>query len=96
MKAPSGVKNQKNSIVFNRMAYILFSVAGICFYFIGHDLSQTTVFFGLALVFDPFDQSVKWKDRPLYQRVWLFVHSALTIAVFTAMMIAGQATGIKK
>lgn len=32
---------------------------------------------GIALAFDPFDQSVSWKERPLYQRAWLIVHLVL-------------------
>lgn len=29
---------------------------------------------GIALIFDPFDQKVTWKNRPRYQRLWLIVH----------------------
>ena len=37
--------------------------------------------FGIALVFDPFDQAIKWSDRPLYQRIWLLVHVAILFVV---------------
>jgi uncharacterized membrane protein len=29
---------------------------------------------GIALIFDPFNQQVTWKDRPAYQKIWLIVH----------------------
>lgn len=29
---------------------------------------------GIALIFDPFDQTVRWDQRPRWQRVWLIVH----------------------
>jgi hypothetical protein len=40
--------------------------------------------FSIALVFDPFDQKVAWKDRKTWQKAWLIVHTviALTAAGF--------------
>jgi hypothetical protein len=38
---------------FNKPAYALFVIAGVCFLF-AKDLDQAITFLGLALVFDPF------------------------------------------
>ena len=39
------------------------------------------MFFGIALAFDPFDQAQPWKERPVWQKVWLLVHLALVAAL---------------
>ena len=39
------------------------------------------MFFGIALAFDPFDQAQSWKERPVWQKVWLLVHLALVAAL---------------
>lgn len=49
---------------------------------IGEDKTQGPLFLALALVFDPYDQAVKWRDRPLGVRVWLAVHMIVTLASF--------------
>ncbi len=71
---------------FNKPAYLLFAITGVGF-LIANDFSQAVVFFGLALVFDPFDITVPFKKRPLYQQVWLIVHLAITIALFVLMLM---------
>ena len=63
---------------FNRVAYIGFVILGTYMLVKGDVLSAATNL-GVSLVFDPFDQDMKWNDRPLYQRVWLFIQ---VIAVF--------------
>ena len=35
------------------------------------------MYFGIALAFDPFDKTIKWKERPFWQRAWLVVHLAI-------------------
>jgi hypothetical protein len=85
MKLQLGTKTQKTKITGNTIAYALFSVVGIA-YFLWKDTSQAVVFFGLALVFDPFDPTVKWGSRPLYQRAWLLVHCLLALAAFVGML----------
>lgn len=37
--------------------------------------------FGLALIFDPFDQEQGWASRPLWQRAWLIGHLVLLCAL---------------
>jgi hypothetical protein len=80
----TAIKN--NKFTFFSSAYGLFTLAGLGYFFLGNDLSMGITFFGVALVFDPFDQSVTWKDRPLYQRVWLVIHVVFSLAAFFYMI----------
>lgn len=64
---------------FNRYAYALYMVL-VLYLFIKCDYEWAFTNMGIALVFDPFNPAVKWQQRPLYQRIWLLVHLALTFA----------------
>ena len=70
----------------NKPAYIIFSIAGLC-YLIANDLSGAVIFWGLALVFDPFDTAVPFNKRPMYQKVWLFAHVAIALGLFAWMLL---------
>jgi hypothetical protein len=37
---------------------------------------------GIALAFDPFDQTITWKARPIWQRAWLVIHLAICAGSF--------------
>ncbi len=71
---------------WNKPAYIAFVLIGTCFLFT-KDFSQGVIFWGLALVFDPFDQKVMFKKRPVYQQAWLFIHFGITMALFILMLV---------
>lgn len=74
------------STTFNRWLYGGFVL--LCVYFlIQGEFINAASNLGIALIFDPFDQTVKWNDRKLYQRIWLFVHVALVIVLFVAGML---------
>lgn len=62
---------------FNRALYFMFWL--LCFYhvFFRQDYIDGATTLGIALIFDPFDQKVPFNERPLWQRIWLFVHLAL-------------------
>jgi hypothetical protein len=64
---------------FNRYAYVVYMIL-VVYLFIKGDYDWTFTNMGIALVFDPFNPSVKWQQRPMYQKVWLLVHLALTFA----------------
>ena len=51
------------------------------------DFSQAVTFWGLALVFDPFNINTPFQKRPFYQQAWLYVHAAITIALFVLMLM---------
>lgn len=74
-------KTKKLSNGFNRFmysAFVLLAVGRIIFQ--GVDgLAEAAPSLGIALIFDPFDQSVAWKDRPAYQRIWLIVHLSISL-----------------
>ena len=71
---------------FNRWGYGAFVLLSLYFLLVSDDLNSAVINFGIALVFDPFDQSVPWKKRPLYQRVWLIVHLVILLGLFGWMV----------
>ena len=71
---------RSGSAGWNLIAYITFVLAGILFTLWGSDRTQGPVFLALALVFDPYDATVTWKDRPRWTRVLLFTHIGLAVA----------------
>ncbi len=70
-------RTQSNRI--NRVAYGLFLILVVYLLIVG-DYEMAVTNLGIALVFDPFDASIKWNDRPLYQRTWLICQLTLTFA----------------
>ena len=76
-------KSKKLSKSFNRVkysAFVLLAVGRLIFQ--GMDgLAEAAPSLGIALIFDPFDQSVAWKDRPAYQRIWLIVHVSISLGL---------------
>jgi len=71
---------------FNKPAYAVFLLAGI-YFLIQKDISQAVVFWGIALVFDPFNIQVPFKKRPVYQQLWLIVHLSVTLALVVLEII---------
>lgn len=69
-----------------RLAYFIYLVLVVYQLFTG-DYEWAVSNFGIAMVFDPFDSSVSWKDRPRYQRVWLYSHLALTLCGFAFLIL---------
>jgi hypothetical protein len=67
--------------IFNKMAYGAFIVLALYYLIFKKNYTDFMTQFGIALVFDPFDQAIKWGDRPLYQRIWLLVHVAILFVV---------------
>ena len=66
---------------FNKFLYSGFLVLG-GIYLLQKDISQTLIFFGIALAFDPFDTEQPWPNRPTWQKATLIVHLALVAALF--------------
>lgn len=64
----------------NKYVYLVFVIIAIIFVGI-KDFSSAIIFSGMGLAFDPFDQSVPFQKRPLWQRIWLFVHCAFVFVV---------------
>jgi hypothetical protein len=86
MKQVITTKNNAQSTQINRYAYILFMGLVIYLVFKGdYDWALTNM--GVALVFDPFDASVKWQDRPRYQKAWLLIHVAIMAIGFVYIFL---------
>lgn len=86
MKQAITAKSKAQSTQINRYAYILYMVLVIYLVFKGdYDCALTNM--GIALVFDPFDASVKWQDRPRYQKAWLMIHVAIMALGFAYIFL---------
>ena len=72
------------SSALNKAAYIAFLLVGI-FYLVKKDFSNAVIYWGIGLVFDPFNQQVPFNKRPFWQQAWLIVHLAITFAVLILM-----------
>ena len=70
----------------NKIVYAVFVAASI-YFFATKDFSQAMVFLGTALIFDPFNANTPFEKRPVYQRVWLFIHLLITLALLGRMLI---------
>lgn len=75
--APSAPKTLSQPA--NIIGYLAFTLAGLYFAFLSNDPSQGPIFLCLALVFDPYDQAVKWSERPLGVRALLVIHCIVAI-----------------
>lgn len=64
----------------NKYIYAVFLVSAIIFVCI-KDFSTAIIFGGIGLAFDPFDQSVSFQKRPVWQRVWLIIHCVFVLVV---------------
>lgn len=79
-------KRQKQSIYVNRVAYILYLIL-VIYLVIQGDMEWAVINLGVAMVFDPFNTEVKWRQRPLYQRLWLVAHLTLVLAGFVFLIL---------
>lgn len=70
----------------NRWGYAAFTLAGIFFSFWGSDATQGPMFMGLALIFDPYDQTVKWSERPRWIKILLIAHLGVAAALLGYVM----------
>ena len=61
---------------FSKILYIAFILLGAYYAIFKHDYLEAGATFGIALAFDPFDQKVAWKARPIWQRGILIMHLA--------------------
>jgi hypothetical protein len=64
----------------NKYLYAAFLIATIIFFCI-KDFSAAIIFGGIGLAFDPFNQSVAFQKRPIWQRFWLAMHCIFVLVV---------------
>jgi hypothetical protein len=67
---------------FSRYLYILFLILGFFQCFWAKDYLQAATSFAIGIAFDPFDQTVKWADRPTWQKSVLVVQLGAVIFLF--------------
>lgn len=64
----------------NRFLHIGFLLMAGLQFFVFEEPSAAIGSLGISLAFDPFDQQVKWSNRPFLQKAWLIVVVILTFA----------------
>jgi hypothetical protein len=64
----------------NKYFYAGFGIAGAIFIFL-KDYRSAIIFMGISLAFDPFNQSVPFQKRPVWQRVWQIAHLIITLTL---------------
>ncbi|GAB3327393.1 hypothetical protein GCM10027429_01150 [Marivirga atlantica] len=62
---------------FNTGFYLLMTTLGALMLILFKDLTWAGINLNLALIFDPFDQSVPFSKRPFYQKTLLITQLAL-------------------
>lgn len=66
---------------FNRAMYGAMIALTVYQLFFTKDISSAMSTLGIGLIFDPFDQKVKWAQRPLHQKVTLLVHVSVVFVL---------------
>lgn len=80
MAALSKKEPKELDLKWYRIFYGAFILLSLYFLLIHKHLSDALINGCIALVFDPFDQKVKWSERPLWQRIWLLCHLVILMA----------------
>ena len=65
---------------FSKYLYIIFTFAAIVFICV-KDFTTAIIFACFGLAFDPFNQTLLFNKRPLWQRVWLIVHLVVVLII---------------
>ena len=71
---------------YNKPAYLVFVAAGLVFLAL-RDFSQAAMYCSLALAFDPFNTALPFHKRPIYQKLWLYVHVTVSLGLFVLMFL---------
>jgi MFS superfamily sulfate permease-like transporter len=67
----------------NRILHIGFILLACLQFVIYEEPSAALGSLGISLAFDPFDQQVKWSNRPVWQKAWLIV---IVLFTFTGII----------
>lgn len=70
---------------WNKPAYIIFVALGL-FYAYKKDVTSACIYWNMAVVFDPFDINKPFPKRPLYQRIWLYVHGIIGFTLLILLL----------
>jgi hypothetical protein len=69
------------TIVLYRILYAGFVLVALWNTLFSSDYGSAAANMGIALIFDPFNPSVSWDQRPLYQRAWLIAHLGIGLGL---------------
>ena len=78
----------------NTFLYILMVSLGVFQYLNSGNLMDCFANLGIALVFDPFDKDVPWKNRKSWQKGVLLVHVGVVIVLFFVANLPAICNGI--
>ncbi len=70
---------------YSRFLYGTFVLLSV-YFLVTKQIDSAMSNLGIALIFDPFDQKVNWKNRPAYQQVWLIVHLSIVFGLLGIML----------
>jgi hypothetical protein len=72
---------------FNKYLYLGFVLFGFYQLLYKNSISDSVMYFGLALAFDPFNQDLKWDLRPKWQKLVLIIHLILVFYIFGMLLL---------
>lgn len=65
---------------YNKFIYIGFILIGSVF-LLKKEINQALIYFGISLVFDPFDLTQKFEERPNWQKLILIVNLSIVFGL---------------
>lgn len=74
-------QNKELTDYFYKIGYSLFIVLAFYQLLFRNEWIDAASSMGIALIFDPFGHKIAWNDRPLWQKIWLFVHLGIAAAL---------------
>ncbi|RTL60678.1 MAG: hypothetical protein EKK37_00540 [Sphingobacteriales bacterium] len=74
------------SAALSKIVYTVFGLAAVVFVLL-KDYPTAMIFGGIGLAFDPFDQSVPFGKRPVWQKAWLIIHLLLVLILLVFTII---------
>ena len=77
----------KENSTNNRLAYFGFLGLGIVYMIFMQDFALGASMIALSLIFDPFDSSVHWRKRPMFQKFLLTGHLIASCCLIVIALI---------
>jgi hypothetical protein len=87
MSIYSQISQQKRNKRIGRVGYGLMLIISCMAAFYWKDYAGCMCALGLALVFDPFDATLPFVDRPLFQKMWLIMHLTLVYILLIYLLL---------
>lgn len=83
----SQISQQKQNKLVGRIGYSLMLGISCVAVFYWKDYAGCMSALGLALIFDPFDATMPFVERPLFQKIWLITHLALVYILLIYLLL---------